>query len=320
MNLARTVLLLLVLSAVSAGADAGLELRATATVEGEFVRVSDVVAEAGGWAEVLLGRTPALGGSREISSEDLRTALRRARPGGPWPALGGAPTVVVSRAAAAVVDEATGRPIREALQRWLNRDAGPAEIRGTFEVLTAEPGLPADLLLPLAVRSVDTTRTPWQVTLICIDPASDVREVVARVRARCTAMAVVARRGLTRGHVCTPADLEVRDAEIMPGQREWFVDPLALAGRRTGRVIRAGEVITAVGLAPEILVRSGDPVTISASGTGFALQLDGQAMESGAAGQVIRVRNRQTKALCAARVMAKGRVELAPHDVEGGKQ
>jgi len=105
------------------------------------------------------------------------------------------------------------------------------------------------------------------------------------------ASVLVARRALARGEAPVPGDLEsVR--RTVPGLPTGFPAAAAdLMGRRLRRPLAAGEVLAADLLAPALLVKRGQQVTVVAELSGIAVRASLLAMNDGAAGERIQARN-----------------------------
>lgn len=128
------------------------------------------------------------------------------------------------------------------------------------------------------------------------------------LRARLSAEVLVARSALPAGRALTAADLarERRDLSALPdaiGREDLAI------GQAPRSSLRAGQVLRQRLLVPALLVQRGEQVTIAASRGGIQVQAGGEALEAGALGAVIKVRNSASGRVIAARVVEAGRVE-----------
>ncbi len=301
---------------------ASLTLPAEARVAGEFIRLGDLVTDLeAGLGALVVGRAPVEDGLRAISREDVRTTLRRACPGDRLPALTGAQEVAVRRVApvAPALSGPVVAALADAIRRWrVCADlAAGAECR--IEVVDFEPAdaFPGDLDLPPVVAGGDISADPWIVRVLAPAASGAPRAAQVRARVRLLAEVPVARRSLRARQAVAAGDLETRRMEILPGQR-WLRADSDPVGRRLVRPLAAGEILVEDALQPETLVRPHDAVRVEVPGRGFALQFDAIALEAGASGDIIRVRNRDSKAVVRGRVLAPGAVELLPAVAEGG--
>lgn len=85
----------------------------------------------------------------------------------------------------------------------------------------------------------------------------------------------------------------------------------AVLGQSSRRSLRAGEVLREGQLASPVLVKRGSAVSIVAQREQIQVSMAGEAMDPGAAGEVIRVRNASSGTIIRARVLEAGLVEPA---------
>jgi flagella basal body P-ring formation protein FlgA len=108
--------------------------------------------------------------------------------------------------------------------------------------------------------------------------------------------------------VLTAADLAVEERELagLPGG---VVGVIAEAvGKETRAALPAGAPVTLAAVASPLLVRRGDLVTVVVETPGMRLSAVGEALEPGAAGAEIRVRNRKSQQELAGQVVERGTV------------
>lgn len=128
---------------------------------------------------------------------------------------------------------------------------------------------------------------------------------------------VVARRSLTRGETLTAADVEVMplpELAKIPAQRTPATNLEELLDHEVMNAIRAGEVVTTDMLAPPMMVRRGDTVTVAAGGGGIRVRVLAKAHVDGRRGEIIEVEAPETKERYTARVV--GPRQLAVLSVE----
>lgn len=142
-----------------------------------------------------------------------------------------------------------------------------------------------------------------------LEAFSNSKEISARatIGVRCTAAApwtlyvpvtievevpvLVLRRALARRARVTLADVEPQ-VRRMPGSASKFISDIAsLQGHRLKRALPAGSAITVDALAPDILVRRGQQVTLIAAAGGIEIRARGHALTDGAAHERVRVQN-----------------------------
>jgi flagella basal body P-ring formation protein FlgA len=102
---------------------------------------------------------------------------------------------------------------------------------------------------------------------------------------------LVLRHALARRARVTLADVEPQ-VRRLPGTASMFVTDIAsLQGHHLKRALPAGSALTVDALAPDILVRRGQQVTLIAETGGVQIRAQGQALSDGAARDRIRVQN-----------------------------
>jgi flagella basal body P-ring formation protein FlgA len=105
------------------------------------------------------------------------------------------------------------------------------------------------------------------------------------------AQVLVLRRGLARRAPVLAEDVELQTRRL-PGTLTRFVnDAVLLQGHRLKRALPAGTPITIDVLAPEVLIRRGQKVTLVAANAGIEIRAEGLALTEGGAADRVRVQN-----------------------------
>jgi flagella basal body P-ring formation protein FlgA len=132
------------------------------------------------------------------------------------------------------------------------------------------------------------------------------------VQASVEAMApvVVTARPLGRGEVLTQADLATEETDLARLTGGYLIETREAVGLTLKRSVRAGQVLTPGLLQARLVVRRGERVVILAEAAGLEVRMEGEALEDGAEGQLIRVRNRGSKREVEAAVVAPGIVRV----------
>ena len=144
-------------------------------------------------------------------------------------------------------------------------------------------------------------------TLRFIDDRGNERALA--VRLSWSQPAVVTTRPLERGAVIAAADVTVRDVRVMRSQ-PLASSPNEVIGRSLGRNLTAGEPVLLNSLSRTPIIQRGDSVIITVRKPGFLVEVRGEALDAGAEGESIRVRNLQSRAVIQAVVVGSGRVEV----------
>jgi flagella basal body P-ring formation protein FlgA len=180
-----------------------------------------------------------------------------------------------------------------------------AEPRFEIEVATGRAAPPCGQ--PVAVEAVDT-RQPARMRFAvrCADGAGWRYEYV--VRARISALVAVTAAPVAANAALTDADVTLERRDITA-----ISDPVGAAadavGQTSRRSLRAGEVLRRGQLAAPVLVKRGEAVVMLARIEGIEVSTAGEALDAGARGATVRVRNAASGQVVRMRVAGAGTVE-----------
>jgi len=129
------------------------------------------------------------------------------------------------------------------------------------------------------------------------------------VRAKISAKVAVTAGPVAAGQLLADEDIvyERRDISALSDT----IGAQAAVGQASKRSLRAGEVLRQSQLTAPILVKRGDPVVMLARIEAIEVSTAGEALDSGALGAVVRVRNVANGRVVRMRVTATGTVEPA---------
>jgi flagellar basal body P-ring formation protein FlgA len=308
-TLARTVFLLLALSGTAAAQSDHPALRERVTVDSDLVRIGDLVENAGAVADVPIFRSPDLGTTGAVSTDEIVAAI------GPHQLIDidtrGLAEVIVTRASRAIGPREIAASIAQTLsQQYALGD--PKDISLTFDLpvhtLEVESGATGDL--QVRALTYDPRSGRFDVTFDL--PTS---QVLHRQPARFTGLAietvaaVAVDRTVERGEVLQASDLIVlRRPKAQAGD---LVDMQAAAGQAARHQLRPGQPIYLTDLMKPDIVQRNDTVTLVYEAPGLTLTLRGQAQGAGALGDTIDVLNPQTKRVIQGVISGPGRVNVA---------
>ena len=179
----------------------------------------------------------------------------------------------------------------ELLRPW----APPARVAATWTVSLVEyPAVPSASMLVRCRVQADN------------QPVADTSLVL---RAALWRDAWAARTPLTNGTIFDPSQLEVRRVDLL---RERDVVPAAVGDRTYifSRSVSAGRLLTWHDIARRPLVKKGDVVEVSASEGQLLVTMKALAMENGAQGDTVTVRNPESQKNFAAVVVDENRVQV----------
>ncbi|HET8701985.1 MAG TPA: flagellar basal body P-ring formation chaperone FlgA, partial [Nitrococcus sp.] len=122
---------------------------------------------------------------------------------------------------------------------------------------------------------------------------------------------LVAARPIPRGIALTPN--LIRRARRDPADlvQAWYTQPKQLLGLETRRAISAGEVFSPQLLASPRLIRRGQELILFAASGAMTVTMKGEALEDGAKGDMIRVRNLSSNRIVEGRVVGADRVRVS---------
>lgn len=101
---------------------------------------------------------------------------------------------------------------------------------------------------------------------------------------------LVARRNLATGQMLSEADLETRQGDLTELPANLLDTPLQAIGKSLSVSLLAGQPIRSDALRQPPVVQQGQRVTIVSQGPGFSVSTEGQALNSAAEQQVVKVR------------------------------
>ncbi|MGY3944545.1 lateral flagellar basal body P-ring formation protein LfgA [Aeromonas tecta] len=214
------------------------------------------------------------------------------------------PTLVVPQLEALLKDDA-----RQALITYLEQQGWPSR-EGDYQVWLS----PAAAHLPSCQQAVRLQaggqyRQPWgrrPYLVECTEPAWQLR---ARVEVTLMLPVWVTAREIQKGAAIQPADLVEKELDVSRLQRGFIPSNTSLAGSKSNRHLRMGQLFGELDLQKSWAVQEGEGVLIRAGQPGFSATTRGKALESGTIGDGIRVRNAQSGKEIQAWVIAKGEVE-----------
>ncbi|MFW5858099.1 MAG: flagellar basal body P-ring formation chaperone FlgA, partial [Planctomycetota bacterium] len=193
--------------------------------------------------------------------------------------------------------------------------APDAQIAVTLEEIT----LPDSVLAHAAGLTITDapnaySRSRMDFTFVVEDAAGrPLGQASAVVEAEATLPVVMPRRPLDRGHLIGADDVFLEQAPLRQGARAYSrLDEVV--GKRTRSSLRPGTPIRVGSIEVPPLVHRGQAVTVSAQVGRLVVRHRGEALQTGAAGDVIMVRNLNSRRQYPARVEPDGRMALVGLD------
>lgn len=128
------------------------------------------------------------------------------------------------------------------------------------------------------------------------------------VRGRLSAMVAVAAAPVAANEALTDAQVTLERRDISS-----IADPITLpeiaVGQMSRRMLRPGDILRSSQLLSPVLVKRGDAVVMTAHRDGIEVSTAGEALDAGAQGALVRVRNANSGQVVRMRVAGPGLVE-----------
>lgn len=121
---------------------------------------------------------------------------------------------------------------------------------------------------------------------------------------------LVAAQPLTRGAQLDAGMLSKAERDVARLPYGYFTRRKAVLGEVLRRNLSAGDVLTPGVMHPPLLVRRGQVVTLTAGAQGFSVSTQGVALQDGARGALVRVRNSRSKRVVQGVVTGSGQVAV----------
>jgi flagella basal body P-ring formation protein FlgA len=216
--------------------------------------------------------------------------------------------IIQSTAFSATFPEQTLAKIKETALATLEQQGQASSLtepRFEVELVKNSRPLPA-CPQGISVETLDA-RNPARMRFVAVCDAQPGWRYEFLVRARVSARVVVAASDLMPGKFLSPSDVLLERHDIS-GIPDSLPDLAAIEGLSTRRTVKAGDVLRQNMLVAPPLVKRGDQVRIVARREQIEVSMSGEAMETGARGALVRVRN-ASGTIIRARVTEQGTVE-----------
>lgn len=291
--------------APKAGANGGpIAVRTEVTVTDALVRLGDLFRNTGEKAHLAIAYAPAPGQSAVIDAAWLAETARQN--GLDWRPTSQTLRVMVRRASA----EVPAASVVAAVERHL-RSAG---IEGKLKIELTEPTrsihLPADTKGQFAIQNLryEARSGRFEAVVAATSGGGAHTVPIAGRVAELVELPVLART-LERGEIVRARDVEMRAfPRGATATNDVITERDALIGQAARRPLRMGVPLRAGSLEPPVLVKRGSIATMEIETPHMRVTARGRALDSGAKGDTIRLRNVSSDKLVEATVVGAGRV------------
>lgn len=312
---ALKVLFATMILAAACAADAAVTvvLKPEAEVASTRITLADVAQISGAGAPdklrtLDLGRSPFPGYTATVDAGKVRLMMKAAGIDPSGVQMDAASRCRVSRASQTVSGhEVAAAALAEVEARWQGDDRVECSVLREPSDVNVAAGT-----LELAVKISSTIRpgvnsVPVEIR---VDGERE-RSVSVSIQVRAFRPVVVAANALGRGQMISAGDLAVEEREMAGFTSGLMMDPSAAVGQRTIRAISAGAPLRESDLEVIPLVRRNGPVAIIARSGRVSVRSNGQALDDGQLGQLVKVRPDHTSDAVSGKVIAEGVVEIA---------
>jgi len=198
--------------------------------------------------------------------------------------------------------------VEEAARAELEKQAAASRLTDArFELTVVPPRVAPNCPGPVEVDTLDTRQaTRMRFAVRCPQAGSSRLEYI--VRARISASVVVTAAPVAANEVLTDAHLTVGQRDIT-SVADPVIDPIDAVGQTSRRSLRAGDVLRNSSISAPVLVKRGDAVVMIARIEGVEVSTAGEALDAGARGATVRVRNSTSGQTVRMRVTGAGTVE-----------
>ena len=285
-------------------------LRASVTVEGDVVRIGDLIDNAGSSALIAIYRAPDLGTTGSLPTEKVLAALQAHQ-------VIGVDTrnikaISVTRLSRALPAKDIELQVGRALEHR-NGLVDAADLSLTFDRDVQDIQLEASntgTMQPVSTR-YDPRSGRFDVSFEIGNEAGTLPTTLRFTGVAIeTVEAAVLTRGVERSEVLKASDVvtERRPKAAVGG--DLALRRLAV-GMQARRQLRAGQALKVADLAKPDLVQRDDNVTLIYESTGLYLTVRGKAMDAGTEGDVVNVLNLQSKRTVSGVVIGRDQVAIS---------
>ena len=283
------------------------KLKADAVVDGDLVRVGDLVANAGIIADVPIFRAPDLGGTGTVPAEAVVEAVRSHALVGLD--TGGLSEVTVTRASRTIPAEDIERCIARALSaRFALGNAKDIALNydGELRALQVAPTVKGE---PRVSRiTYDAYNGRFYAVVEVPGGANASAPLRLSGRATVTAEVAVLANPVARGAVIKDSDVQFERRPRAEIGNDAATDRAQVIGLAARSALEAGRPLRIAQLMKPEAVQRNEQVTLIYEVPGIVLTVRGKAAEGGAEGDTISVLNEQSKRTVQGLIVGPGRV------------
>ncbi len=313
----RAFLLLLLLAGFAGGPAAAqtgaakiaakaISLRTEVTVKGGLVRLGDIFRNTGSKAKIAIAYAPAPGRQAVLDASWLSETAERQ--GLDWRPQSHLDQVVIRRASIPLARDA----IITKLSEIVRRQGLKGDFRIDLNYRIQDIQLPIDSGGRFTIRDLRVDGRSGRFTGLLTAPGANPPlrlNIYGRVQ-KLVAIPVLTRR-IRKGSVIRDSDIEIRKI-VGAGLPQYVLrERTSIVGKAARFSLRPGIAIRKSDVRPPLLVRRGELVTMEIRTPYILITARGRALDNGARGETVRLRNTQSKKILEATIVGPGRVSVS---------
>ncbi len=307
----RPLVIAALLSATALGAahaEGEARMRPSATVIGSQITLGDVIEGAGAAAEVRVASAPPPG--QRVLLRRAEIAALASRHGVELSGTSTRARIEVVRASQPVPKQVIAAALEEALAGAGIEGLFEVELRDQRTILEVAKDAPATAV----VEALDLNKRSGRFSARLAAPAGPEPEARARVSGRVIAITEVPvlRRVVAVGAVIQDHDIDWLRLPSKKLNRNIVTAARDLLGKSPRRSIALGRPVRARDVERPLTIEKGGLVTMTLAMPKMVITVVGQAMDSGAEGDLIRVRNNRSHVIVQGVISGPGQVEVMP--------
>lgn len=212
----------------------------------------------------------------------------------------------------------TGRDVAQAVGRALIKEGAGDELRVQISGVREDDQIALSAGSPIKAEvenvTLDKVRGRWEATLYM---AADGKSLApARISGTYDEMAHIPmlKQRMQSGDIISQDDIVWDSMPISRLRKSTVMDSKALVGKSPKRTVSASRPIRLDEITGPTVVSKGAQVSLIYKTPNMEIKTLGEAMENGAQGNVIKVKNTSSKAILVGTVEGEGRVRVSPPD------
>ncbi len=308
---------LTVIAPFGASAQMAPQVKANVEVTGDYVLLGDLFTNAGNAAEVVAFRAPAPGGSGTVNANRLAKVARSH--GLDWGNPRNIVQVQVSRAGLLIADDEIKDMIADTLDQQITSAIAGRGFAVTFTSDQSPLYVQSDAAPTAEVVQLRYSKRSGHFTAVIVAPAGDPAAIRRTYTGRAVEVITVAVpvRTMRRGSVMTEQDVEMRDVPVRKIDGTTLTELSDLIDMAAKRTLRAGDPVRVRDIEEPKIVLKNTQVTLRHQAKGMLLTVRAIALQSGALGETINIRNANTNRIIQGRIIG---TELVQAVVGGSRK